>query len=106
MAERNAGTQSINHHTEGHGHSSENDHHLVALRQTHDGRSADDGVNNHEAAREPDGQVQLPSKNGRKDDRGSVDRDPSGDNSLDQKEKSAQHLRFSIESLAEILIGG
>ena len=97
--------QSINHHAEGDGHSGENDHHLVALRQTNDGRSADDGVNDHETAGEPDGQVELPSENGGKNDRGRIDRDPGGDAALHEKEKRAQHLRFSIESLAEILVG-
>src|SRR5213082_1565599 len=63
---------------------------LVALGEADDFRAADDGVGNHEAAREPDGEIQIPSEQRGKNDGRGVDRDSAGDPALDKKEETAE----------------
>ena len=106
MSERQLRVKSIDDDEKSNGHPDQDDHHLVALGQANDLRPAATGVDDDESAREPDGQVQSPAEQSGKNDGRSVNRDARGKAALDEKEKSAQELRLSIEPLPEILVGG
>ena len=70
---------------EGQRHADKNDDHLIALRDADDFCSAKNRVGNGDSAREPDGQIQLPAEQRRKNDGWRVDRDAGGETALQQK---------------------
>ena len=79
----------MNDDTESHGHSEENHHHLVALRQTDDLRSARDGIGNDQSTCQPDGEVEPPAEQSRENDGGRIDRDARRQAALHKKKKCA-----------------
>src|SRR5881394_2123232 len=87
-------------------HPDEDDENLVALGEADDFRAADHGVGDDESAGEPDGEIQIPPEQCRKNNRRRVNRDPAGDAALDKKQEPAEEPGFFIEALSEIFVGG
>src|ERR1700748_2672161 len=100
------GRQARDRDPEGKRHSDEDDEDLITLGETDDLRSADDGVEHDESAREPDRERQIPAEERRENNRRGVNRDPARDAALDEEQKPAEQPRFFVEALPEIFVGG
>src|ERR1700686_2850299 len=105
-AERQVVGQTVDRDAEGEGHADEDDQDLITLGEADDLGAADNRVSNDESAREPDGEIQVPTEQRGKNNGRRIDRDAGGDPALNQKQERAEQSRFLVEALAEIFVGG